>query len=94
MLGSYNILLKLFLSAISWGGGEVQLFGGEASPAPPSLDETLPMTDCYNPHWSKPSLICSTGLKLLQLSIMSGGQNLQVVAKMATVDQCGQNPVW
>ena len=41
-----NILffvLKLFLLAISWGGGggEVQLFGGEASPAPPSLDETL-----------------------------------------------------
>ena len=22
-------------------GGEVELFGGEASPAPPSLDETL-----------------------------------------------------
>ena len=37
--------------AISWGGGggggvgsvweEVELFGGEASPAPPSLHETL-----------------------------------------------------
>ena len=24
-----------------WGAGEVELFGGEASPAPPSLDETL-----------------------------------------------------
>ena len=35
-------VLKLFLLAISWGGGgEVELFGGEASPAPPSLDETL-----------------------------------------------------
>ena len=52
MLGSkkYTIfVLKLFLLAISWGeggklgqiGGEVQLLGGEASPVPPSLDETL-----------------------------------------------------
>ena len=32
------IILKL---AISWGGGGIELFGGEASPAPPSLDETL-----------------------------------------------------
>ena len=26
-------------------GGEVELFGGEASPAPPSLDETLLAAD-------------------------------------------------
>ena len=31
-------------------------------------------------------------IKLLQLSIMSGGQNSQMLAKMATVNQCGQNP--
>ena len=43
--------------AISWGGGggklgqfgvEVELFGGEASPAPPSLDETLPIIWLHN----------------------------------------------
>ena len=53
MLNPKIILRSIFypLLAISWGeggggklgqfGGEVELFGGEAFPAPPSLDETL-----------------------------------------------------
>ena len=29
------------VGSVGGGGGEVELFAGEASPAPPSLDETL-----------------------------------------------------
>ena len=54
MLGSTSYLEEFFLSFGNilggklgqfggGGGGEVELFGGEAFPAPPSLDETLPV---------------------------------------------------
>ena len=36
--------VKSKLGQFGGGGGEVELFGGEASPAPPSLDETLSLS--------------------------------------------------
>ena len=43
---SFGNILGGKLGQFGGGGGEVELFGGEASPAPPSLDETLLLFQC------------------------------------------------
>ena len=45
--GRLHIIGNILGDKLGQFGGEVELFGGEASPAPPSLDETLTCKDCF-----------------------------------------------